>query len=379
MNPVMAGIGPDQLISVLQKVDSGDITDYLTAAAELEERDGQYGSTIATRRSAILALELAVTKPSGARQRPYAFVSEWVESGNLRPAIEYLIAALGPGFAATEMVWDPGPKYWLPVFHERDPRQFKFDRETGRELRLDVFGAFDGEPLDPQKWAIHYPHLRPGIPIRSGLARPAMYLHMLKTMSISGMLSLQALFGVPIPVVSYDRSLSTHEYNQAIQALSDVGAGRGTVLPNAAKVEVVQAGSGGQTTVALYTDPLKYIDQQISKLVLGQTMTTDAGSSHAQASVHNDVRKDLRERDAESLSDTINTRIIKPLVDINFGVQSVYPRVKFIIPDDINVSDWTEAVLGFVDRGLPVAASDVHKRLGLREPTANDDLLRRAQ
>nr|WP_284521082.1 DUF935 family protein [Shigella boydii] len=47
-------------------------------------------------------------------------------------------------------------------------------------------------------------------------------------------------------------------------------------------------------------------DAQISKAVLGQTMTTDNGSSRSQADVHNQVRMDIVRWDARQLANTLN-------------------------------------------------------------------------
>jgi len=89
--------------------------------------------------------------------------------------------------------------------------------------------------------------------------------------------------------------------------------------------------------VAKYEDPrgryvfarlAEWIDRQISKAVLGQTMTADDGSSHAQAQVHDEVRQDIIDADAKQLATTINRDLIKPYIDLNYGVQEEYPRMR---------------------------------------------------
>ena len=65
----------------------------------------------------------------------------------------------------------------------------------------------------------------------------------------------------------------------------------------------------------------EWLDRQTSKAVLGQTMTTDDGSSQAQATVHNEVRHDILKSDARQLANTLNRDLIQPYVDLNFGPQ----------------------------------------------------------
>ena len=60
----------------------------------------------------------------------------------------------------------------------------------------------------------------------------------------------------------------------------------------------------------------RWVDEQTSKAVLGQTMTSDNGSSQAQANVHNDVRHDIAVSDARSLTGSLNRDLVMPYVDL---------------------------------------------------------------
>jgi phage gp29-like protein len=53
-------------------------------------------------------------------------------------------------------------------------------------------------------------------------------------------------------------------------------------------------------------------DKQVSKAVVGQTMSTDDGSSQAQATIHNEVRVDLLQADAKAESNTLNRYFVRP-------------------------------------------------------------------
>jgi Protein of unknown function (DUF935) len=61
------------------------------------------------------------------------------------------------------------------------------------------------------------------------------------------------------------------------------------------------------------------MDSEMSKTVLGETLTTEIGSrgSYAAANTHNEVRKELTKADADLLSDTLNRTLIKWDVQLN--------------------------------------------------------------
>ena len=63
------------------------------------------------------------------------------------------------------------PATWYPSYAWRDPRWFEFDRETLSDLRLRAADARQGMPLPPYKFIVHLPHLRTGLPVRSGLVQ----------------------------------------------------------------------------------------------------------------------------------------------------------------------------------------------------------------
>jgi len=61
------------------------------------------------------------------------------------------------------------------------PNAFRFDRDTGRELRLlDPADLVNGIALAPYKFIVHTPKIRSGLPIRGGLARLAAVAYMCK-------------------------------------------------------------------------------------------------------------------------------------------------------------------------------------------------------
>ncbi|MBL4876389.1 MAG: DUF935 family protein, partial [Cohaesibacteraceae bacterium] len=119
----------------------------------------------------------------------------------------------------------------------------------------------------------------------------------------------------------------------------------------------------------------EYLDGMISKAVLGQTMTTDDGSSQAQAEVHDRVRMDILQADAKQLSATINMHLIRPYVDMNFGVQEAYPTFKIEpqIPEDLDLL--SRVIERLAKLGLKISQKEIRDKFGLSEPDKGEEVI----
>jgi len=82
-------------------------------------------------------------------------------------------------------------------------------------------------------------------------------------------------------------------------------AGNGTIdLPNDIDVETSNQTSSSQNQ--LFENYIQYLDDQMTKLVLGQTMTTEDGSSRSQAEVHERTQDDIFDADGKYVLDLLN-------------------------------------------------------------------------
>ena len=93
-------------------------------------------------------------------------------------------------------------------------------------------------------------------------------------------------------------SLYNKCYSTFVKA--SIGADFGAVIPEGATIEIIESKTSSENTDA-YQKMSTWIDKQISKLVLGQTMTTDDGSSRAQGEIHEEVRQDIAQSGRDAL------------------------------------------------------------------------------
>jgi phage gp29-like protein len=139
-------------------------------------------------------------------------------------------------------------------------------------------------------------------------------------------------------------------------------------------LEIIESKHASETS-NVYKHMADWVDKQISKLVLGQTMTADEGASLAQSKTHEEVRQDIADSDVMQIVDTINAALAVPYIDLNFGKQDEYPKIDLFKPDEKNIEQIIMAVEKLGAQGLEVKADEVRSFIGLSNPEEGDEVI----
>ena len=368
---------PARLATIMREADQGNIEPYLTLAEEMEEREPHYRSVVGTRKMAVSGTPFSVKSASDSAHDKA--IADHVELILQRPATEGLVLdlmdAVAKSFSCVEIMWDRSGKSWEPLGYEhRSQRFFVFDRDTRSTPLLQSLNDPFGVPLTPFKWLVHVPKLASGIPIRCGLARPAAIAYAAKRYTVADWLAFLDVFGMPIRVGKYPASMVSKKA-ELLRAVRAIGSDAAAVIPAEMSIEFIEAkgSAGGQT---LFQASAEYWDKQISKVVLGQTMSSDDGASLAQSKTHERVRFDIKKADARSVAATINRDLIKPFVLLNYGPQVAYPEIVLQTDEPEDRTALISAVKVFVGLGGKVEMSVVRDRMGFPEPAPDAELLR---
>ena len=370
---IARGLNPSKLANILAAANQGDIYDYLTLAEEMEEREPHYGSVLRTRKLAIEGLDRHVEPADDSEQSKTIAddINNLVQAAEFDDLISALVDGLGKGFAASEVMWSgfkPTSYIW------RDPRYFRFADDDAYTLRLCNEDGTAGAHLPAYKFVVHQPKLKAGIPIRGGLARMAALSYMCKTYALTDWMAFCEVFGMPIRVGKYGNGASEPDKAVLKRAVANIGTDAAAIIPESMQVEFITAANstGGES---LFENLANWLDKQISKAVLGQTMTADDGSSNAQSQVHNEVRIDLLKADAKQMASTINQQLIKPYIDFNYGVQEVYPRFVLYVPEAEDIAGLVDGLAKLIPLGLKVPQNFVRDKLGIPDPQDDEELL----
>ena len=392
---VFAQMTPARVAFILRSVaQSTYLDEFLELAEQIEERDLHYKSVLQQRRLAV-SNEMSELMPGDASARARRIaddVQRLVNSPKFTDMKLDLLDAQGKGFAAVEVMWERTMGGLRPVAYERiDPRWLTFDQNDGKTLLLRDYGAGTpegtwggrqamirggaqinhGQPLPERKIITHIPKTKSGLPARGGMAYSVITMTMLKSIAVRDWWAYAEVFGLPLRVGKYGQNATDADIQTLISAVSNLASDAGAVMPDSMAIEFPTALGAGSRNNDLFEKMTRWADEQTSKAVVGVTMTSDAGSSMAQAQVHFEVRRDLVEDDQRQLLNSINDSLIRWYVDLRHGPQADYPRL--IRPKDDQVD--IEALSKAVAMGVKVPENWLRERMGIPDPAPDEDVL----
>lgn len=374
---VASSLTPSRLGMLLRQAADGNHDAYLTLAEEIEERELHYRSVLSTRRLAVSGAPVevqAADDSAKAKEIADAVRQDLTENDAFVDLLFDLLDGLGKGFSVSEIIWNTEGKRWVPrAYKWRDPRLFAWN-ESLEELRVYDERDLFGKPLAPFKFVSFIPKLKSGVPIRGGLARVAVVAYMFKSYTVRDWHTFMDVFGMPIRLGRYGKDATEPEIQKLRQAVTNIAADAAGLIPDTMSIEFIEAAktAGGDQ---LFRGSAEWWDKQISKVVLGQTMTSEDGSSLAQAKVHNDVRLDIAQADARQLCAAINRDLVRAYVDLNFGAQERYPSISLTIDEPEDLRATAEVIEILVKNGVPVPVWWVREKFGIPEAHDGDELL----
>jgi phage gp29-like protein len=370
------GLTPERIADILLAAETTDADDYLALAEDMEEKDLHYLSQLGTRKRAVAQLEVTVEAAStSADDRAAAdLVREALQADWLEGALFDILDAVGKGFSVSEIEWDLSGATWMPVaLHWRDPKWFRLDRHDGRTIRLRTLGP--PTDLAPFKFVRHVHPAKSGLPLRGGLARAAAWVYLFKNFALKSWVQFAEIFGQPMRLGRYDAAASDADRLALLRAVRNIGRDAAAIVPEGMMIEFIEAQKASSSD--LYQALCEYLDAQVSKAVVGQTLTADTakgGGSRAQGDVHDRVRGDIRQADATLLQATLGRDLVRPIVDLNLGPRRQYPRVRLGVSNKLEPGDLVDALQKLVPLGLKVEQQVVRDRLGLPAPGAGADV-----
>lgn len=371
------GLTPARLGSILLAADAGDAIQYLELAETIEERDPHYLGVLGTRRRAVAQLKHSVKAASDAPDdvAKADMVRAWLDRDELTDEIFDILDTLGKGYSATEIIWDTSEGQWMPARLElRDPRWFRFDRSDLVTPRM-LNATGQEEAMPAFKFIFATIKAKSGLPLRSGLARVALWAWLFKAYTLRDWAIFTQTYGQPLRLGKFDANASEDDKRTLLRAVSNIAGDCAGIIPQSMTIDFVEAANVGAAH-ALYKERADWFDQQVSKLVLGQTATTDAlTGGMGSGKEHRQVQEDIERADARALAAILNRDLIRPWMQLNFGPQKNYPRLVIEREEAEDLKAFSDAIGPMIDRGLPVDQAEVLERFGLSQPKAGAKLM----
>jgi len=289
-------------------------------------RDDQVATVFSQRRRAVVAKKWEV-EPGGKSANDKAaadFLREQLQAVRWDAVTEKMLYGVFYGYAVAECLWGiDGSFVTLEAIKVRDRRRFGYDGEM--QLRLQTMAQpMPGELVPERKfWSFCTGADHDDEPYGLGLAHWLYWPVLFKKNGIKFWLIFLEKFGTPTAKGSYPGSATAEEKSRLLQAVMAITTDSGVILPEGMAIELIEAARSG---TADYTELYDRMDRAIAKVVLGQTLTTEAVGGQYKAEVQMDVREDLVQSDADLVCESFNRSVARWLTEWNFPGAKV-PRV----------------------------------------------------
>lgn len=279
-----------------------------------------------SRKSGVKSLEWDISKGQSSDEA-YKLIEAVFKKININDRISEILNAPLFGFQVSEIIWSTQGKYIIPENIKGRPNNwFVFDEDEKLRFRSKE-NMITGEDLSQYKYKflLTQHNAINGNPYGERLLSKCVWPVTFKKGGLQFWLVFVEKFGTPWVIGKAPRQIEEKKKEELLDSLESMVQDGIIVIPEDSSVTLLDSASKA-ASVAVYKELVNHAEKDISKALLGQTLTTDVGStgSYAASKTHFDVRQDIIDADKELVENTINT-LIQWICDINFGEMQEYP------------------------------------------------------
>jgi phage gp29-like protein len=286
---------------------------YGLAIYDQIERDCHAAAVLNKRKMAVVSKEWEVLPASPSRKDEKArdIVHEQLKNLNFDRVCLNLLDATLKGFSVGEVMWETdGAEVVAKSVTPLPQRRFWMDL-AGKPRLLMIQNVWPGEELPDRKIIVHrFGAKQHEQPYGLGLGYALFWPTFFKRQDITFWLRFLDKYGDPTTIGKYPPGTGIQDQDDLMAALRAIGTDGRIIVPDNVMVELLEATRA--SSVDSYEKLARYMDEQISECVLGETLTTNlrGGGSLAAAAVHDEVRMEICKADADLLSDTLNDTLV---------------------------------------------------------------------
>jgi len=205
------------------------------------------------------------------------------------------LEAVGWGMSVCEVVWRRGPTEWTPVEVKGRPFRY-FTFINNNELRfLTKENSYNGVELPPHRALLARHWVTNGSfdnPYGDKLLSKSYWPVTFKRNAMQWCNVFLEKYGMPWPVGYVPAAMDQNHRDEFADALSNMVQDGILVTDDRNKIELLEKSNSGTSSSNSYIEIMNYMDKALSKIWLGQTLTTDVGDvgSYAASITHRGVK-----------------------------------------------------------------------------------------
>lgn len=271
----------------------------------------------------------------------YEFVNQCLKDINIHQLIKDILFAQFMGTAVIEIIWKLKNGYWVPEELQSKPIEW-FRLKTDRTWRMflpksnGIALADDGEELPEYKFLIVQNSPNEHEPYGDKLLKKCFWPVLFRRGDWKFWSKFTEKYGMPTTIGKLPAGSPEEKVNKMLDALEQLFEDAVAVVPSDGSVE--RLAESNTSSAESYKMFLESLNDEISKIVLTQTLTTEIGSagSYAASNTHMDILKASAQSDANFISEAMKT-LIRYIVELNFsnGSDSL-PKFTMYFPYEVD-------------------------------------------
>jgi phage gp29-like protein len=297
--------------------------------------DPHVWACVQSRKSGVLSLLWEIDRGK-AKSKQAQIIENLFKSLDLNTIISEILNAVLFGFQPLEVIWQSNGSYTLPsAVKAKPPEWFVFDNNNNLKFRTKE--NYNGELLPPRKFLCA--QYEPTYENPYG-ERTMSRIFWNVTMKRNGQrfwIKFIEKYGMPFLVAKHPRGTDKSENKNLLNMLEAMVHDAVAVIPDDSSVEIQEAAKTSSSEA--YEGLIDKMNAEISKAILGQTLTTEINNkgSFAASKIHMEVKKEITDADKRIVERTLN-QLIQWIYELNFAGQSDIPVFTMYEEEDVDLT-----------------------------------------
>ena len=297
--------------------------------------DPHVWACVQSRKSGVLSLEWEIDRGK-AKSKQAQIVENIFNNLDLYTLISEIIDAVLFGFQPLEIIWQKQGNLILPAEIKAKPAEwFVFDDDN--KLKFKSRENYKGEELPDKKFLC--PQYNPSYqnPYGERTLSRIFWNVTLKNGGLRFWITFTEKYGMPFLVGKHPRGAEVDETEDIADILNSMVQDAIAVIPDDTSIEIHEAEKSSSCDI--YEKLIDKMNSEISKAILGQTLTTEIGNkgSYSASKTHMNVRQDIIDADKKLVEKTLN-QLIKWIYELNFSEQINIPVFSMYEIEDVDLN-----------------------------------------
>ncbi|MBR6126461.1 DUF935 family protein [bacterium] len=324
----LANILPDP--DIVLKKQGKDITIYKELLC-----DSHVFACIQSRKSGVLSLEWDINRGLDKDENAEE-IEKLLKKLDIHKLISDILDATSFGFQPLEIMWKRDKSgHVLPErVVAKPPEWFCFDDDNNLKFRTKE--NYYGELLPDKKFLLVQNNPTYNNPYGERTLSRVFWNVTFKKGGMKFWVIFTEKYGMPHLIGKHPRGATKAETDSLADMLEEMVQDAIAVIPDDSSVEIKEASKS--SSAEIYEKLIDKMNSEISKAILGQTLTTEVGAtgSYAAANTHMQVRQDIIDSDKKLVESAIN-QLITWIYEINFP-NSEIPVFELYAPEDVDLT-----------------------------------------